>query len=379
VSIKVAFSATILARGLSGGGVDGIGTYTRDLGAVLAQDPQVSLIPVGFGIDVPGQALPGAARPGRLRAYVPQAVRCALTTGAFDASVLRSRDVRLFHATDHLVPRLRDIPVVATLMDAIPLSHPAWVRTRLAPMKRWMWRRAAQWADRVLTISEYSKGQLVEHFGLPADRIAVTPLGVSPERFTRVTPRERAQVRQRHGVPEGFFLFVGTLQPRKNLERALDAHARLPDRLREALPFVVVGRAGWGCEDLVRRLTSPDARRTVIWLRYLPEGEVQALMQSATALVFPSLCEGFGLPVLEAFAAGLPVVTSNTTSLPEVAGDAALLVDPVDVDAIAEAMRAIAESPGLAGRLAEAGLRRARAFTWEACAQATLRGYRALL
>ena len=119
-----------------------------------------------------------------------------------------------------------------------------------------------------------------------------------------------------------------------------------------------------------------DPAGPVRWLRYLPETDLQALMQSASALVFPSLCEGFGLPVVEAFAAGLPVVTSTTTSLPEVAEGAALLVDPESVDAIAEAMVAIVEAPGLASRLVEAGTRRAHELSWAACAAATLRCYR---
>ncbi|MEN9315650.1 MAG: hypothetical protein RIS35_2043 [Pseudomonadota bacterium] len=403
--MKIAFSATVLARGLAGSGIDGIGSYTRDLGAALADagaprqagtpagavDPSrivpdrlpesVTVIPVGFGVDVPQDAIPGAASAQRLPAYASSAVRSALLPVRFDAGPLPALGVDLFHATDHLVPRFADLPVVATLMDAIPLSHPEWVRTRFAPLKRWLWRRAAGWADRILTISTYSKGQLVEHFGLPDDRIDVTPLGVDPRRFERIARDERLRVLRRLGLPEGFFLSVGTLQPRKNVERALDAHARLPERLREALPFVVVGRAGWGCELLVRRLEAADAQpgSGVRWLRYLPEHDLAVLMQSASALVFPSLCEGFGLPVVEAFAAGLPVVTSNTTSLPEVAEGAALLVDPMRVDAITEAMVEIIDSPGLASRLVESGHRRARALSWSACAKATLACYRRVL
>lgn len=377
--MRIAFSATVLARGLATSGVDGIGSYTRDLGAALAGIHGVTVVPVGFGVDVPSGAIAGAAPAQRLQAYAPAAVRCALLPTRFDAGPLPSIGLDLFHATDHLVPRFADLPVVATLMDAIPLSHPEWVRTRFAPLKRWLWRRAAGWADRILTISSYSKGQLVEHFGLPDDRIDVTPLGVDPRRFERVARDERLAVLRRLGLPEGgFFLFVGTLQPRKNVERALDAHARLPARLREALPFVVVGRAGWGCEALVRRLEAAesDSSGQVRWLRYLPEADLQALMQSASALVFPSLCEGFGLPVVEAFAAGLPVVTSTTTSLPEVAEGAALLVDPASVDAITEAMVAVVEAPGLASRLVDAGTRRAHELSWAACAAATLRCYR---
>lgn len=403
--MNIGFSATILARGLAGPGIDGIGAYTRALGAALVRAGAGELTPVGFGVDVPSRAIPGAASALRLRPYAPEAVRCALLPGAFDARPLRARGISLFHATDHLVPRFRGLPVVATLMDAIPLSHPEWVRTRFAAQKRWIWRRAAGWADRVLTISEFSKRELVRHFGLPDQRIDVIPLGVDARRFERIPDDGRLRTLARLGLPDRFFLFVGTLQPRKNLERALDAHASLPPRIRDALPFVVVGRTGWGCEALVRRLeaaertlegvtngatgaaggaataalTRAGARPRLRWLRYLPDDELEAVMQSATALVFPSLCEGFGLPVLEAFAAGIPVVTSTTTSLPEVAEGAALLVDPGNVGEIADAMAAIVDTPGLALRLVEAGVRRARELSWDACAQATLRSYRRVL
>lgn len=377
--MNVAFSATVLARALSRGGVDGIGVYTRELGARLARAPGVSLIPAGFGLMPPCGAIPGVERGLRLPAYEPSVLCAAVLNTTFPEGRLIDARPDLFHSTDHLVPRYRSVPVLATVMDAIPLSNPEWIRTRFASQKRWLWRRAVSWADHVLTISEFSKRAIVEHFGMPDDRVSVVPLGVDERFFERIDVSARAEVLERLRLPPRFFLFVGTLQPRKNLERALDAHALLPPRLRNALPFVVVGRPGWGCDRLVARLTGAAAEGELRWLHYLPDFEVRALLQSAAALVFPSLCEGFGLPVLEAFASGLPVVTSRATSLPEVAGDAALLVDPLDPAAIAEAMREVVDAPSLAGALADAGARRARACTWDACAAATLQVYRRLV
>lgn len=141
----------------------------------------------------------------------------------------------------------------------------------------------------------------------------------------------------------------------------------------------MVGREGWGSEALVRRLQALQVEGAVYWLQYLPDEDMRALMQSASALVFPSLGEGFGLPVLEAYASCLPVVASNTTSLPEVAGQAAVLVDPGDSHAIAEGMCRIVEDSALAGRLITAGLERARSFTWHACAIRTQAVYRSVL
>lgn len=373
--MKVAFSTTVLAAGMAHSAVDGIGSYTRELGNLLAHREGVSVMPVGFGLAVGDGVLKGAEPPAILCRYAITAVASAITPLSFPCRALVERKVDVFHATDHLIPKLANVPVVATLMDAIPLSHPEWGRASLASMKRWLWRRAATWADHVVTISEYSKREIVQHFGIAENKISVTPLGVDERFFERIDAQVKSDILRRLDMPEAFFLFVGTLQPRKNILRVLDAHAALPEQLRRSVPLVIVGRAGWGCDDLVGRLTDRGAAEHVRWLQYLPDLEVRVLMQSAQALVFPSLCEGFGLPVVEAFASGLPVITSNTTSLPEVAGDAALMVDPTNVGQIAEAMAQIVNSPGLAGCLSAAGLLRARQLDWEACATTTLDAY----
>ena len=190
----------------------------------------------------------------------------------------------------------------------------------------------------------------------------MVPLGVNPRWFAPPAAGDLTRVRAVHDLPEAYFLFVGTLQPRKNLARVVRAHASLPKALRRAFPLVLVGRMGWGVDDLNRLLAAADSTE-VCWLRYLPDAHLLPVVHQARALVFPSLCEGFGLPVVEAFAAGLPVITSNTSALPEVAQDAALLVDPTDGEAIADAMRRLAEDAALATRLRDKGLIRARDFS----------------
>jgi glycosyltransferase involved in cell wall biosynthesis len=375
--MRVGFGCTVLARGVRQNALDGIGSYTRELGRALAAVPGVRLVPTSFGVPLGAQD-PFPARPATVLApYARQLALSTLSGRPFRGGARLAQDVELFHATDHLIPRFAKVPVLATLMDAIPLSHPHWVRTRLGWLKRRLWRHAAGWADHVVTISDASKRDIVEHFGIRPEKISITPLGVDARYFEPIDAARRAEVCRRHGLPQQFFLFVGTLQPRKNLERLLDAHASLPLALQKECPLVVVGRAGWGCEALVARLNRPDPR--VRWLAYLPDEEVRALLQTARALVFASLYEGFGLPVLEAFASGLPVITSATTSLPEVAAGAALLVDPLDAGAIGDAMRQIVATPGLAATLARAGMRRAREMSWTACAGKTLEVYKQVL
>ena len=377
--MRVGLGCTMLAKGLAQGGIDGIGAYTQALGRQLSADPAVDLLPVSFGVPASADFPRFAHPPSILPVYAPMAAIAALGPFVFRGNKRLGREVDLFHAPDHLVPRFSGFPVVATLMDAVPLSHPEWIRARFGKLKSRLWRHAAQWADHILTISEYSKSDIVKYFGISPERITVTPLGVDERYFERIDAVQKAEIIRRHQLPEQFYLFVGTLQPRKNVARILDAHAALPLPLQQEIPLVIVGRAGWGCDALVARLNDSALAGRVYWLNYLPDVEVRALLQTAQALVFPSLCEGFGLPVVEAFASGLPVITANTTALPEVAGEAALLVDPLDVGAISDAMRQVATVSAMATTLAAAGMRRARQLSWAACTEQTLAVYRKVL
>lgn len=378
--MKVGFGTTALAQSIAHGGVDGIGSYTRELGRALLARGKVELIPAGYRAMVGGDVFPGARPPVNLgRHSVMAALGAVSPWTCFAEKELVAEHVDVFHATDHLIPKFSSVPVIATLMDAIPLSHPEWTTMRLAALQRWLLRRSGEWADHVITISEYSKQAIVEHFRIAQERISVVPLGVHPRFFERIDRTAREEVLKRLGLPVRFFLCVGTLQPRKNLDRVLDAHERLPAELRREIPLIVVGRAGWACESLVARLRAIETQGSVRWLEYLPDFDVRALMQAASALIFASLGEGFGLPVVEAFASGLPVIASNTTSVPEVAGEAAVMVDPCNAGEIADAMQLIIEQPNMADALRAAGLARASELTWEACAEKTLAVYRSVL
>jgi alpha-1,3-rhamnosyl/mannosyltransferase len=360
--------------------VDGIGSYTRELASALLAGGGVELIPAGFRAFVGDDVLPWAHPPVDLgRHPVMAALGAVSPLTSLGEPALVAQHVEIFHATDHLIPKLSGIPVVATLMDAILLSNPQWTTLKFAALRRWLLRRSGAWADHVITISEYSKQAIVEHFGIAPQRISVVPLGVHTRFFETIDDAAREEVVKRLTLPERFFLCIGTLQPRKNLERVLDAHALLPAAVQREVPLVVVGRTGWGCESLVGRLRAMESEGSVRWMQYLPDFDLRALMQSGSALVFASLYEGFGLPVVEAFAARLPVIASNTTSIPEVAGDAALLVDPCKVAEIADAMRLVIEQPGAMDARRDAGLARARQFTWGACAEKTLAVYRSVL
>jgi glycosyltransferase involved in cell wall biosynthesis len=376
--MRLGFGVTVLARCLQSGGVDGIGSYTRELLKRLLQADGMTVVPVSFGVPVPSTSF----FPGNVEQFGKYSLSAALSAAAgfpFPGTARLSAEIDLMHATDHMIPKLGKVPVVATLMDAIPLSHPEWVTLRFRTAKNALWKKASHWATQIITISEYSKCQIAEHFGLPPERISVTPLGVDERWFRPVAGGKWEDVSSRLGLPEHFFLFVGTLQPRKNVGRVIDAYRALPRAVRDEVPLLIAGRAGWQCDDVVSALTSQAYGSSVRWLRHLPDDDLLAVMKNATALVQPSLYEGFGLPVLEAFAAGAPVITSNTTALPEVAGDAAILVDPLDTGAISEAMTKLLENGELAGSLRSRGRLRAKAFSWDRTAAMTLDVYRRTL
>lgn len=359
--MRVGYGVSGLAGAIQGGGADGIANVAMELLSRLDVSPALDVVPFEFARKASGH-VPGAVSVGQ---FHPQAAISLISGVSFP--VMRQRIgnlVDLVHATDHLIPRLRGVPVLATLMDAIPLSHPEWVAYRFKSLKNEAWRRSAHWADAVLTISEFSRQEIARWFRLPESRIHVIPLGVDARWFEQPGQDQQGRVKAAYGLPERFFLFIGTLQPRKNLERLIRAHGRLPEPLRKAYPLIVAGRNGWGCEPLVAQLQAgalPDVR----WLSYVPHDDLPVLLSLAEALLFPSLYEGFGLPVLEAFAAETPVIASSATSIPEVAGDAALLIDPVDESGWSEAMEAVANGGGMVDQLRARGRVRARQFSWD--------------
>ena len=419
--MRVGFGVTALCKGLAGGGSDGIGNYTLEMLRQFGVRDDLSLVPFAFGQAVASEVLkelkhaaPSAPAeqteiddesglsPNRnpsepaletKRSAADSADKSGITLGRYPLNAAWSaatsfnffginrlnQKVDLIHATDHYVPKCAPVPLVATLMDAIPLSHPHWSRGNHRGLKNALWIRAANWADQIVTISEYSKLELAKWTGISLNKISVIPLGVDKRWFREVPAAEFAQVRARYALPERFFISVGTLQPRKNIEGAILAHRSMPLAERQRVPLVIVGRAGWKCEAVLKMIDEDTSSGAVRWLQHVPEADLLAVVKSASALVFASLAEGFGLPVLEAFAAQVPVVTSNTTSLPEVTGDAALTVDPLDVAALSAAMSRVIGDEVLANDLKQRGLLRAQTFNWQTCAAATVGVYQEVL
>jgi glycosyltransferase involved in cell wall biosynthesis len=298
-------------------------------------------------------------------------------TGIATPFASRVEDViDVYHCTDYLTPRLRRTPVVATLHDTIPFARPEWANQHLRRVKNWFIRTGAADADLVIAISRAAVAELIEHFRIPEDRIRVVPLGVDAQWFDPADAKGSESVRAK-GVRPGCFLFVGTLQPRKNLDTLIAAYDRLPAVTRADHQLIIAGRYGWGADALKRLLEQRRGVGDVVWLDYVPQKELRALYRMSCAFVFPTLAEGFGLPVLEAMASGTRVIASDLPVLREVAGTHATFVDPADVDQLAAAMEQMANCPVEEDVIDE--LRSwARRFDWTACARRTLEVYREL-
>ena len=273
----------------------------------------------------------------------------------------------------HVLPLLHPHRSVVTVHDLgylrYPDAHTAGARHYLDWSTRWN----AHQATAVLADSEATRADLVRFYGAVIEKIHVVYLGRDAGLKQVSDPLCLANVRARYGLARRYLLYVGTLQPRKNLERIVHAFERICDRPELAeLQLVLAGKQGWLYETLYSQVVRAGLQGRVIFPGYVADEDLGALLSGATAFVFPSLYEGFGIPVLEAGGCGVPVITSNTSSLPEVAGDAALLVDPLDVDAIADAMYRLVTDEALRAELARRGFENVKRFSWDKCARETL-------
>jgi len=279
---------------------------------------------------------------------------------------LRREQVQLFHAPHYVLPPLVRCRSVVTIHDCIHLMFPQYLPNRMAfTYARASISMAAARATRVLTVSESSKRDILRFVDVSPDKIDVI-YNAYDERFG-VEPLEEdvVRVRERYQLHDEFVLYAGNVKPHKNLERLIDAFHLVRRRGLDHLKLVLIGDEISKYTALRRAVHRHQLHKYVRFLGYLPEETLAVMYRLAGVFVFPSLYEGFGLPPLEAMASGTPVVTSNVSSLPEVAGDAALLVDPYDADAIADGIYRVLTDENLRRTLRRLGLARANQFSWE--------------
>jgi glycosyltransferase involved in cell wall biosynthesis len=341
----------------------GIGTYIRNLLRQLARlDRQSEYVLLCRPEDREALASLGE----NFRAVSETAGNYSIAEQLKVPLALRREGVTLFHAPHYVLPPLVRCQSVVTIHDCIHLMFPQYLPNRAAlAYARTSIAMAARRASRVITVSESSKRDILRFVDAPPEKIDVI-YNAYDERFA-VEPREEdvVRVRERFQLTDEFVLYAGNVKPHKNLERLIQAFDLVRRRGLDHLKLVVIGDEVSKYAALRRAVHRHQLHKYVRFLGYLPEETLAVMYRLAAVFVFPSLYEGFGLPPLEAMASGTPVVTSNVSSLPEVAGDAARLVDPYDSEAIADGIHTVLTDEAARRSLRLKGLERARQFSWE--------------
>lgn len=371
---KVAFGSTLLDRGLESGGLDGIGQYCQELlNQYSLSGAEINIQPFSFGVNK------SHCSATVLPSYTNYLANSFLSTNQETAARRFFAAVDLVHATDQLIPVRHNKPMVSTVMDTIPLSHPQYIRSHSRYLKPFLWKKLTQQSDHIITISEFSKNEISRLMNFPAEKITSIPLGVDSRYFEKIDKEEIQNTLNRFSIHTPFLLFIGSIQPRKNLLRILKAHASLPQKLATEYPLVIAGKLAWDDGQILKEIQKGVEEKRCVWLNYISDFEKRCLLQASQGMVFASLYEGFGLPILEAFASNVPVITSTCTSMPEVAGDAALMVDPNNEESIRNGMQTLINNSSLLESLKLRGLAHAKKFTWERVAKDTSNVYSSLL
>ena len=358
----------------------GLGRYAGEIARALADQPTEIDLTLFYNqpgpmalpdylAAIPHRAVTMGNKPWRMGVLLSQLAHWPLdkTFGAVD----------VFHATNHLLAHFSQARTVFTLHDLIFLRYPEYH----LPYNRWYLTfampRYLRAADVIITPSECSRQDAIKFYGLPESKIKVIYEAAAPHFQPTTDATALARVRQKYGLPERYILHVATIEPRKNLSRLLEAFQTLlvdwPD-----LKLVLIGKKGWLYEAFFQKLQTLGLEECVIFPGYVDEADLPACYQLADVFVFPSLYEGFGLGPLEAMACGTPVVCSNSSSLPEVVGEAGLLVDPTDTAGLSEALRRVLTDAALRADLAGRSLAQAKRFSWAKAAAELVAVYREL-
>lgn len=286
--------------------------------------------------------------------------------------------VDLFHSPDFVLPPICKAKTIVTVHDLSFLRHPECYEAKFCQYLEQAVPRSVNRADLVLADSQSTRRDLIELLGVEPDRVEVLYLGVE-KRFRPIADEVcLEEVRERYELPPRFILSVGTLQPRKNFGRLIEAYSQLLEKTSVEVHLVIAGAKGWLYESLFRRVEELGLEREVIFLGFFADDDLPVLYNLADLFVFPSLYEGFGLPPLEAMACGTPVISSDASSLPEVVGLAAEMVDPLDVGGLGEVIRRVLSDGDLQAEMIGKGLTRAGQFTWSTTVGSLLRTYERL-
>ncbi|SDU34258.1 alpha-1,3-rhamnosyl/mannosyltransferase [Pseudomonas pohangensis] len=373
--MRIAFNAGILRAPRTG-----IGQYVAELANALRADSELCLELFdgwGWQQQLPSSAMPGYSRLSSLvKRVLPDAytLRRRLQQKRFNEGVRRLNPA-LYHDPS-LWPFEFDGPMVMTMHDLTHVHFPeTQPKDRLVEIERHA-AHSVERAQRILVDSDFIGAEVCRFYGVAADRVTVAPLGCAARFHPRSVEQLTAPLQALGLYPGEYLLCVGTVEPRKNLQLALRAFEQLPAAVRSRYPLVIVGMPGWRTEQLAAPLQRAIVSGQVRLLGYQSDLAVAELLAGARLLVFPSLYEGFGLPVLEAMASGTPVLLTRSSALPEVAGEAGTYIDAQNEQVCAAAMLRLIDDQAYWQQQRDAGLLRAQAFSWQRCAQITARVYR---
>ena len=291
--------------------------------------------------------------------------------------LLRRLRADVYHSSYYVMPYLPGVPTVLTFYDLIPILFPEYSTAQARLLFRLATFLALRTASRVIVISRATCRDLLAAYQLSPEKLIVVPLAADPN-FRPVSPSEVEQVRHKYALPKDYVLYLGSNKPHKNLVRLIEAFSRVTHHASRAV-LAIAGAWDTRYPQSRQRVEALGLGDAVHFVGSVTESDLRALYTGAVAFVFPSLYEGFGLPILEAMACGTPVACSNTSSLPEVAGDAALYFDPTNIESIAHTLDRMLADAELRADLRERGLARASDFSWERTAQETLKVYRKAL
>ncbi|WP_200332523.1 glycosyltransferase [Thiocystis violacea] len=371
----------------------GIGRYAAELASGLSDYPGIEAVRFylnGRWLNSVASETRQSAVSGPLRRSLLARARSSLpnnsltlktsrqVVGAIDQWRLRRLDDHLFHSPNYFLPRFGG-PTIATIHDLSTLIYPQYhPESRVALVNLEIPNTLAR-ASHLITDSAAIRLELINRFGCSAERVSAIALGVDPVFHPREPQALKPRLEPYGLTPGAYCLCVATIEPRKNIQRLIMAHASLPLALRRHYPLILAGETGWRSEEIHASITAAQRTGTVRYLDYLPQEDLPFVFAGAHLFSLPSHYEGFGLPLLEAMASGVPLVTSTCPTLLELAGDVGLVVDPEDTNALAEALRRGMEDDLWRRDASASGLARARQYSWEQCVQSTFAVYQRVM
>lgn len=287
---------------------------------------------------------------------------------------LRGLEEYIYHGPNYFIPPFKGRKI-ATFHDLSPFKWQDCFEPQKSKFLQKQFISTIENADALITDSNYIRQEIIDYFGFPKKNIFVAPLAASRNFYTR-NYFDCFNILKKYNLKyKSYSFFVGTIEPRKNISKLLISYKKLPIALRARIPLVISGYKGWASEEIHHQIELAEKEGWAIYLGYIPEDELPVMYSGASLFIFPSLYEGFGLPVLEAMQSGIPVICSNAGSLPEVAGDSALLIDPDDEQMISDSIQEVLENKSLSEKLISSGQSNAKKYNWNRCVQDTINIY----